>query len=98
MMINIRNNFNRLAESLIIEGKKDSAIQVLDRCLELIPKQVVPYNYFSQQTAGNYFAAGAIEKGDTLMRDIVNDYKAEMNFYLNMDSDLQASVDSYNFV
>ena len=93
MMINIRNNFNRLAENLIKEGKKDSAIQVLDRCLELIPKQIVPYNYFSQQTAADYFAAGANEKAENLMQDIVSDYKAEMNYYLNMDSDLQTSVD-----
>ncbi|PTN10616.1 DUF2723 domain-containing protein [Mangrovibacterium marinum] len=93
MMINIRNNFNRLAESLIGEGKKDSAILVLDRCLELIPKQIVPYNYFSQQTAASYFAAGANEKAQSLMQDIVNDYKAEMNYYLNMDPEFQASVD-----
>ena len=93
MMINIRNNFNRLAESLVKEGKKDSAIQVLDKCVELIPNAIVPYNYFSQQTADNYFAAGAIAKGDQLMHDIFNTYKDEMGYYLSLDSRFTPSVD-----
>ncbi|WP_163715816.1 glycosyltransferase family 117 protein [Mangrovibacterium lignilyticum] len=93
MMINIRNNFNRLAESLIKENKNDSAIQVLDKELELIPNTVVPYNYFSQQTADNYFAAGAIEKGQALIRNIFESYKQEMDYYLDLDSDKQLSVD-----
>lgn len=93
MMTNIRNNFNRLAESLIKEDKKDSAIQVLDRNQELIPKTIVPYNYFSQQTADNYYAAGANDKGDQLMRDIYQSYQSEMNYYLNLNSRLASSVD-----
>jgi len=93
MMINIRNNFNRLAESLINENKNDSAVQVLDRCVELIPNSIVPYNYFSQQTAANYFAAGANDKGTALMTDIFNSYKQEMDYYLSLNSDLQTSVD-----
>ncbi|RKD92441.1 glycosyltransferase family 117 protein [Mangrovibacterium diazotrophicum] len=93
MMINIRNNFNRLAESLINENKNDSAVQVLDRCVELIPNRIVPYNYFSQQTAANYFAAGANDKGTALMTDIFNSYKQEMDYYLSLNSDLQTSVD-----
>ena len=47
MMTNIRNSFNRLATGLIEEGKKDSAIAVIDRCFELIPGSIVPYEYFT---------------------------------------------------
>lgn len=93
MMTNIRNNFNRLAESLITEGKKDSAVQVLDRNLELIPKTIVPYNYFSQQTVSNYFAAGASDKGEALLRDIFESYKKELDYYFSLNSRLAVSVD-----
>ena len=93
MMMNIRNNFNRLAESLIVEGKKDSAIDVLDRNLELIPHRIVPYNYFSQQIAENYFAAGATEKGMELMTEIFNAYKAEMEYYMAFDDKFMPSID-----
>ncbi len=93
MMMNIRNNFNRLAESLIQENKNDSAIQVLDKSLELIPHSVVTYNYFSQQLAENYFAAGATQKGQELIREIFESYKKEMDYYLSLDNKLIASVD-----
>jgi hypothetical protein len=93
MMMNIRNNFNRLAESLIAEGKKDSAIEVLDHNLELIPHSVVPYNYFSQEIASNYFAAGAKEKGKNIMTEIFSTYQKELDYYLSLDPKFIVSVD-----
>jgi hypothetical protein len=93
MMMNIRNNFNRLAESLISEGKKDSAIEVLDRNLELIPHSIVPYNYFSQEIASNYFAAGAKEKGKNIMTEIFGTYQKELDYYLSIDPKFIVSVD-----
>ncbi|MGD9556637.1 MAG: DUF2723 domain-containing protein [Mangrovibacterium sp.] len=93
MMMNIRNNFNRLAESLIKEGRKDSAIKVLDRNLELIPHTVVPYNYFSQEIASNYLAAGAREKGKDLLTQIFSTYQHELDYYLALDPKFMASVD-----
>jgi len=93
MMMNIRNNFNRLAESLIVEGKKDSAIKVLDHNLELIPHSIVPYNYFSQEIAGNYFAAGAKEKGKNIMTEIFSTYQKELDYYLDLNPKFTASVD-----
>lgn len=94
MMMNIRNNFNRLAESLIAEGKKDSAIEVLDRNLELIPHSIVPFNYFSQEIADNYFAAGATEKGKNILMDIFSTYREQLDYYLSLDADLMVSVDA----
>ncbi|WP_159521552.1 protein O-mannosyl-transferase family [Sunxiuqinia indica] len=93
MMMNIRNNFNRLAESLIEENKTDSAINVLNRSMELIPSEVVPYNYFSLKLAENYMAAGALEKGQEVMRDIFNSYKEEMDYYLSLNYKYIVSVD-----
>lgn len=93
MMMNIRNNFNRLAENLIKEGRKDSAIKVLDRNLELIPHTVVPYNYFSQEIASNYLAAGAREKGKDMLTQIFSTYQHELDYYLALNPKFMASVD-----
>ncbi|WP_321289715.1 DUF2723 domain-containing protein [uncultured Sunxiuqinia sp.] len=93
MMMNIRNNFNRLAESLIEENKTDSAINVLNRSMELIPSKIVPYNYFSLKLAENYMAAGELGKGQEVMRDIFNSYKEEMDYYLSLDYKYLVSVD-----
>ena len=93
MMMNIRNNFNRLAEVLINEGRKDSAIQVLDRSMELMPHEIVPFNYFSLQIAANYYAAGETEKGKEIINQIFLSYQAEIDYFLSLDDKFLASVD-----
>jgi hypothetical protein len=93
MMMNIRNNFNRLAETLVSEGKKDSAIKVLDRSMELIPNEVVPYNYFSLQLAEIFMSAGEMEKGTEVITAIFNSYKDEMEYFLSLNPKFLSSVD-----
>lgn len=63
MLMNVRNSFSRLAEGLIDEGKKDSAVVVLDRCNELVPDSKVPYNYFNMIMVESYYKAA----GKTLL-------------------------------
>ncbi|MEI6275065.1 MAG: DUF2723 domain-containing protein [Prolixibacteraceae bacterium] len=57
MSMNIRNNFVRLADQLVLEGRTDSAVAVLDRCNELVPNKKVPYNYFNLLMAEAYYKA-----------------------------------------
>ncbi|MEI6139593.1 MAG: DUF2723 domain-containing protein [Mariniphaga sp.] len=57
MSMNVRNSFVRLADGLIAEGKRDSAIAVLDRCNELVPNEKVTYNYFNLLMAESYYKA-----------------------------------------
>ena len=93
MMMNIRNNFNRLAQALIEEGKKDSAIAVLDRCSELIPHKKVPYNYFTMLMAESYFKAGASGKGSEIIRTMNGMYHQEIDYYLSLNKNLISLVD-----
>lgn len=92
MMTNIRNNYNRLADYLIKENKMDSAVQVLDTSVKMVPSNVVPYNYFSQQTAEYYFAAGDSDKGTELSRSIYEDYLTNLTYYLSLDDKFLVSV------
>jgi hypothetical protein len=57
MAMNIRNSFIRLSDALIEEGKTDSAIAVLDKCVELLPNERVQYNYFNMLMAKSYYNA-----------------------------------------
>ena len=61
MSMNIRNNFVRLADQLIVEGRTDSAVAVLDRCNELVPNKKVPYNYFNLLMAEAYYKAAQFD-------------------------------------
>jgi len=93
MMMNIRNTFNRLAETLVAEGKNDKATLVLDRCVELIPHKVVPYNYFSMMMAETYFKAGQAAKGKDIINTIMVDYKQQLDYYFKLKKPMRNSVD-----
>jgi hypothetical protein len=93
MMMNIRNTFNRLAETLVAEGKNDKATLVLDRCVELIPNKVVPYNYFSMMMAETYFKAGQAAKGKDIINTIMVDYKEQLEYYFKLKKPMRNSVD-----
>ena len=57
MCMNVRNSFVRLADGLLEQGKRDSAIAVLDRCNELVPNSKVTYNYFNLLMVESYYKA-----------------------------------------
>jgi hypothetical protein len=59
MAKNVRSSLVRLANGLLDEGKRDSAIAILDRCTELTPNSKVAYDYFSLLVAESYYRAGS---------------------------------------
>jgi hypothetical protein len=66
MTTNLRINFSRLAEELLNEGKRDSAVKVLDKCVAVMPDENIPYNYFMIRIAEMYYrAAGSFASSDT---------------------------------
>jgi hypothetical protein len=93
MMMNIRNTFDRLAETLVAEGQNDKATKVLDRCVELIPHKIVPYNYFSMMMAETYFKAGQPQKGKEILNTIMTDYKEQLEYFLKLKAPMRKSVD-----
>jgi hypothetical protein len=44
-ILRLRNKFARLANALVAENKADSALMVLDRCMELMPVDKVPHEF-----------------------------------------------------
>lgn len=93
MMMNIRNTFNRLAETMVAEGQTDKAIKVLDRCVELVPHKIVPYNYFSMMMSETYFKAGQPAKGKEIINTIMTDYKEQLDYFFKLDRPMRSSVD-----
>jgi len=92
MMTNIRNSFNRLASQLIKENKKDSAIAVLDRCQELVPNDIVPYQYFALELAESYVRAGATDKGIEMVETAYSNFDDELNYYFALEPKLLMSM------
>jgi hypothetical protein len=74
--MNLRNAFGRLSTILIQQGKKDSARRAMDRCMEMMPGNAIPMNFFVLPIAEGYYKIGETKKGDeiteklfTLMND-----------------------------
>jgi uncharacterized membrane protein len=57
MTMNFRNNFSRLVDALMEEGKLDSAVKVLDKMNLEIPDKTVPYNIMMLRPLEQYFTA-----------------------------------------
>ncbi len=86
MCMNLRNNFARLADALIAEGKKEKAIEVLDKCMEELPVANVPINFFMLPVTEAYYKAGAPEKGNELVGILANMYDENLEYYFSLDN------------
>lgn len=65
-----RHMFVRLASELAEEGKKDKAIEVLDKCMKEIPTYNVPADLTSCNIAHLYASLGEKEKAEVLIDEI----------------------------
>ena len=92
-IIKVRNTFSRLAKSLAAEGKKDSAVAVLNHCMTLLPKNKLPYDIFTVGMIDAYYKSGATTKADSLALDFTSDLKKELNYYFSFPPRLAGSVD-----
>ncbi len=87
MFSHIKNNFSRLAEKLVDEGKKDSAIAVLDKCAEVIPESKVPPTYMNIYLAQTYYRAGATEKANALIQSLADDVADKLNYFITLPNE-----------
>jgi hypothetical protein len=66
-----RSLFIQLSDALMREGKRDSAISVLDHSLKVIPLETLPHNFYSLSMANLYYQLGEKEKGNVLLDGIL---------------------------
>jgi hypothetical protein len=78
---NFRNLFYRLAMKLVAEGDNARAIKALDRCVEVMPKNTVPYDIFIIRLSEAYYAAGAPEKANALINTMVDIAMEKYQYY-----------------
>ncbi|MDX2430216.1 MAG: DUF2723 domain-containing protein, partial [Bacteroides sp.] len=97
-VIRFRSLHTQLALQLMREGKKEKAVQVLDRCMELAPDRVLPYDQyisgitFPDRSGGvihhegvveAYYLCGEPEKGNEILKE---HYTALSQKYLYLNS------------
>ncbi len=94
MTMNFRNIFARLANALMDEGKKDSAIKVLNRCMELMPDSKIPYNMFVMPMAEAYYKAGESKKANEILNKLLDNNASELAYYFRFTGEDTHKMDT----
>jgi hypothetical protein len=87
MCISHRRLFTQLASQLYDEGKKEQALEILQKVDEGISNELLPQNdVYNIETANLYLMLGEVEKGAVMVSDITDNYIQQMCWYLSMDN------------
>lgn len=92
MAITMRNTFGRLTDALVEEQDFIRAVEVCDRCIQQIPDEVVPYNYFNLAIAEAYLKTGQTEKGNGIMDRLHSIYKDQLAYYFTFSDAKRAYI------
>jgi hypothetical protein len=80
MIMNFRNNYARLAESLFVLDRKEDAIAVLDRCVREMPNTSAPFNVYAFPLVNTYYRLGEKEKGNAILTQMIETFLDEFNY------------------
>lgn len=68
-------------QALQEQGKNDSAVKVIDKCLEFFPDDKMAFDFYMMYYPDLYYKAGATDKGDNLVNTIVTNALDNINYY-----------------
>ncbi len=81
-----------LANQLVAEGKKDKAIQVLDKVMAKITEHSYCYDYTGYFIAASYYRAGALAKADSLTNKIMRNADQDFEWWAGLPDGSKLSV------
>jgi len=93
MVFNFRGNYARLASALIEKGDNKRAVEVLDRCIEMMPDHTAPYNFYMYTIIEAYFLAGAYDKSNPLAEQVANRLIEELKYINKLPKRDQAAYE-----
>lgn len=89
--ITYRSNLARLSQTLIREGKKEKAENILDLAMEKMPVEYFEYYSLVEPFAAGYYQIDKTEKARKVYEDVSNKLKEFLKYYGGLD--LQAQGD-----
>ncbi len=84
MLRNFRSSFAQLAIELIKENKPDSALQTLQKCLEVIPDKTVPYDVYSVFIVDALYQLGEIDTANEIANRIRGNVYDDLDYYVSL--------------
>ncbi len=84
--------FGKLAVALYQKDEKEKALNILDKCMEVLPAENVPLDYSALSIGEFYYRLGAKEKGHTVFAGIASNMMRNMNWYFRLNPQQFASI------
>lgn len=84
-IMSFRANYSRLASALNDEGKKDKAINILDRCMEELPTNKIPFDNTLIGFIQEYYRAGSTDKANALLSDMAQQSYDKLTYFLSLE-------------
>lgn len=84
MVLKLRNNFNRLAEELIESNRRDSAVKVIDKAVDLMPHEKFPFDFFVLGHIENYYRTNENEKANALAKQYAQIAYENLLYYFSL--------------
>ena len=78
---NARDKFARLASAYLEEGNKARAKEVIDYCFKVMPKESVPYDYYTPQFILLFDAVGDKQKAKEIMDSMTQSSIKSLDYY-----------------
>jgi len=106
-VIRFRSLYTRLALQLLEEGDKERAVEVLDRCMELAPSRVLPFDQYitgitmpgsngdiihHEGIIEAYYLSGANEKANEIVLEHYNTVMSDLQYYNAMNMRHRSSI------
>ncbi|HBB91284.1 MAG TPA: DUF2723 domain-containing protein [Bacteroidales bacterium] len=85
LILRLRQRFALLADQLLSEGKRDSALLVLDRVCRILPPEKFRNDVNTPGLAEIYYKAGVADKGNSLMMDYVEDIRQDLAYIMSIE-------------
>jgi hypothetical protein len=82
MTIHYRYAFSVLAGALTDEGRTEEAKEVLDRCMQRMPEENVPYNAGITPIIQGYFGIGDTATANVMVEKYEEKLESELDYYL----------------
>ncbi|MBA3680518.1 MAG: DUF2723 domain-containing protein [Bacteroidetes bacterium] len=78
---NLRMQMGVLAGALINEGKNKKAKAILDKCLEVMPDENIPYDATIFTICAGYYQIGEIKKANELSKKLFDIFEGDLKIY-----------------
>ena len=106
-VIRFRSLYTRLAMTLLQEGDRERAVEVLDRCMELAPSRVLPYDQYitgitlpqrdgavihHEGIIEAYYLCGEVEKANEILSEHYQNLSEQLGYFRAMKPRHSSSI------